>query len=109
MENSIVVPSFEGKEIRKIWHEEQWYFSIIDVIEFLTESPSPIKYWVKLKSIEFKTSPFWEQLKMTTKDGKSGFTECANTEGVFRVLKCIPSPKAEQFKRWLVEMKEQSA
>ena len=109
MENSNIVSSFDGKEIRKVWHEEECYLSLIDVIKFSTESTNPIKYWVKLKSIEFKTSPFWEQLKMTIKDGKSGFTECANTEGVFRVLKCIPSPKAEQFKRWLVEMKEQSA
>ncbi len=92
MENSNIIP-FEGKEIRKIWHEEQWYFSIIDVIEVLTDSQSPNTYWVKLKSRGFQMPPFWEQLKMTAKDGKSRFTDCANTEGVVRVLMNVPSPK----------------
>ena len=104
MENYSIVPSFEGKEIRKVWHEEQWYFSIIDVIEFLTESPSPKKYWVKLKSRGFQMPPFWEQLKMTAKDGKNRLTDCANTEGIMRITMSVPSPKLESLMRWFVQL-----
>ena len=68
MENSNIIP-FEGKEIRKVWQNEQWYFSIIDVIEVLTDSLSSKTYWDKLKNREFQTPPFWEQLKMKAKDG----------------------------------------
>ena len=103
MENSSIIP-FEGKEIRKIWHEEQWYFSIIDVIEVLTDSPSSKTYWDKLKSREFQTPPFWEQLKMQAKDGKNRLTDCANTEGVFRIVMSVPSPKAEPLKLWLAQV-----
>ena len=103
MENSSIIP-FEGKGIRKIWHEEQWYFSIIDVIEVLTDSPSSKTYWDKLKSREFQTPPFWEQLKMQAKDGKNRLTDCANTEGVFRIVMSVPSPKAEPLKLWLAQV-----
>ena len=82
---------------------------IIDVIEVLTDSLSPRTYWVKLKSREFQIPPFWEQLKMTAKDGKSRFTYCANTEGIVRVLMSVPSPKVEQVMRWLMELGKKSA
>ena len=103
MENSNIIP-FEGKEIRKVWQNEQWYFSIIDVIEVLTDSLSSKTYWDKLKNREFQTPPFWEQLKMKAKDGKNRLTDCANTEGVFRIVMSVPSPKAEPFKLWLAQV-----
>ena len=103
MENSNIIP-FEGKEIRKVWQNEQWYFSIIDVLEVLTDSLSSKTYWDKLKSREFQTPPFWEQLKMKAKDGKNRLTDCTNTEGVFRIVMSVPSPKAEPFKLWLAQV-----
>lgn len=104
MENSNIVPSLEGKEIRKVWHSEQWYFSIIDVIQFLTDSQNTRTHWVKLKGKGFEMPPFWEQLKMTAKDGKSRFTDCANTEGIMRITMSVPSPKLESLMRWFVQL-----
>jgi DNA-damage-inducible protein D len=107
MENSNIIP-FEGKEIRKVWHEEQWYFSIVDVIEVLTDSPSPKTYWAKLKAKEQAASsqpfPFTEQLKMKAIDKRNRLTDCANTEGVLRIVMSVPSPKAEPLKLWLAQV-----
>ena len=97
----------EGKEIRKIWHEEQWFFSIIDVIGILTDSPIPRNYWTKVKKglvEESQTHPFWMQLKMTATDGRSRLTDCANTEGVLRIVMSVPSPKAEPLKMWMAHV-----
>jgi DNA-damage-inducible protein D len=95
---------FESKPIRKVWHNEEWHFVIIDVIEVLTDSTSPKTYWDKLKSREFQTPPFWGQLKVIAKDGKNRLTDCANTEGVFRIIMSVPSPKAEPLKMWLAQV-----
>ena len=103
MENSIIVPSFEGKEIRKVWHEEQWYFSIVDIIEVLTDSPIPRNYWNILKKREPQLHTICMQLKLKSADGKNYKTDCANTEGVFRIVMSVPSPKAEPLKLWLAE------
>ncbi len=84
MEHIHLIP-YEGKEIRKVWHNEQWYFSIIDVIEVLTESPKPTAYWNKVqKSIQKENQfyPFWIKLKLQGIDKKKYKTDCANTEGV---------------------------
>ena len=97
---------FEGKKIRKIWHNEEWYFSVVDVIEALTDSPTPRQYWGKVKDREFiqlELSPIWVQLKLPASDGKSYETDCANTEALFRIIQSIPSPKAEPFKLWLAK------
>jgi prophage antirepressor-like protein len=106
MENEII--PFENRNIRRVWHNEQWYFSIVDVIEALTDSPSPKTYWAKLKEKEAKTNdqpfPFTERLKMIAQDGKSRLTECAPTEGVFRIIMSVPSAKAEPFKMWLAQV-----
>jgi DNA-damage-inducible protein D len=105
MENSNLI-SFEGKEIRKAWHDEQWYFSVVDVIEILSDSPLPRQYWNKVKksiTTESQTYPFWIQLKMTATDGRSRLTDCANTEGVLRIAMSVPSPKAEPLRLWLAE------
>lgn len=99
--------NFENKSVRKIWHNEEWYFSIVDIIEVLTDSPSPKTYWAKLKTKEYKSSsqtfPFVERLKMKASDGRMRLTDCANTEGLFRIIMSVPSPKAEPLKLWLAE------
>lgn len=92
---------FENKRIRRIWHNEEWYFSIVDIIEVLTDSPNPRQYWGKLKQREFvklELYPIWVQLKLESNDGKKYLTDCANTESMFRIIQSIPSPKAEPFK-----------
>jgi hypothetical protein len=105
-ENALVV--FQGKGIRRIWHDGQWHFSIVDVIEVLTESARPRKYWndlkAKLLSEGFELSAKIGQLKMPSSDGKLYETDCTNTETMFRLIQSIPSKKAEPFKRWLAKV-----
>lgn len=98
---------FEGKQIRKIIHDGEWWFSVIDVVEVLSESPTPRQYWGKVKKREFadlQLSPVWVQLKLEATDGKKYATDCANTKGLFRIIQSIPSPKAEPFKQWLAQV-----
>ena len=100
---------FEGKKIRKVWHDDEWYFSVVDVVEILTESSNPNDYWYRLKKREFETSrielsTFCRQLKLLSSDNKKYDTDCANTEGIFRIIQSIPSKKAEPFKRWLAKV-----
>ncbi|MHB8121620.1 MAG: BRO-N domain-containing protein [Desulfuromonadaceae bacterium] len=98
---------FEGKQIRKIIHDSEWWFSVIDVVEVLSESPTPRQYWGKVKKREFadlQLSPVWVQLKLEASDGKKYATDCANTKGLFRIIQSIPSPKAEPFKQWLAQV-----
>ena len=97
---------FQDKKIRSTWNEEeeQWYFSVVDVVEALTDSPNPRQYWRKMKDRdlkEYQSYPFWVQLKLTSTDGKKYNTDCANIKGLFRIIQSIPSPKAEPFKQWL--------
>ncbi len=97
---------FQDKKIRSAWNEEeeQWYFSVVDVVEALTDSPNPRQYWRKMKDRdlkEYETYPFWVQLKLISPDGKMRATDCANIKGLFRIIQSIPSPKAEPFKQWL--------
>lgn len=105
-ENSIVI--FKEKQIRRAWHNSQWYFSVVDVCGALTESPDAGAYWRKLKQrlkeegSEVVTN--CHELKLIAPDGKMRETDCANTEGVFRIIQSIPSPKAEPFKRWLAQV-----
>jgi hypothetical protein len=106
MNDNVLIP-FEGKEIRKVWHDDQWYFSIIDVIEALTDSTTPRRYWTDLKRKEEKGSgqlyDFVVQLKLTATDGRKRLTDCANTEGILRIAMSVPSPKAEPLRLWLAE------
>jgi len=100
---------FESKKIRSHWDEkeEKWYFSVVDVIEVLTESPTPRQYWGKIKDREFfknELSPIWVQLKMVASDGKMRVTDCADTKGLLRIIQSVPSPKAEPFKLWLAKI-----
>ena len=102
-EQNKLIP-FEGKEIRKIWHDNQWFFSVIDIIEVLTESATPRKYWNTLKTREPQLSSVCGQLKLPASDGKKYKTDCANTEGVLRIVMSVPSPKAEPLKLWLAQV-----
>ena len=104
-ENALVV--FQDKKIRRIWHHEEWYFSVVDIVSALTDSPTPRQYWGKVKDREFnqiELSPIWVQLKLEAEDGKMRLTDCSNTESMFRIIQSIPSPKAEPFKRWLAKV-----
>jgi len=105
MENALSV--FEGKKIRKTWHKEEWWFSVVNIVEALTNSSIPKRYWSDLKSkIEQEGGQPYEfivQLKLTAEDGKLRETDCVNTEGAFRLIQSIPSPKAEPFKLWLAK------
>jgi DNA-damage-inducible protein D len=106
METSIAV--FRGKEIRKTIHNNEWWFSVVDVGATLTNSADPGAYWRKLKQrLKEEGSEvvtFCHGLKLMAPDGKMRNTDCANTEGIFRIIQSIPSPKAEPFKRWLAKV-----
>jgi DNA-damage-inducible protein D len=104
MEDNKKVSIFGENHIRREWHEGQWFFSIVDVIDVLTESKSPRIYWGKLKEREPQLLTICQQLKLASKDGKKYQTDCANTEGVFRIVMSVPSPKAEPFKLWLAQV-----
>ncbi len=106
MDNSLIV--FQDKRIRRTWHNNEWWFSVVDIIEALTESGRARKYWsdLKTKLIEegFEMSENIGQLKLLSSDGKYYDTDCTNTEGAFRIIQSIPSPKAEPFKLWLAKV-----
>ncbi|MEK6792663.1 MAG: Bro-N domain-containing protein [Nanoarchaeota archaeon] len=99
---------FQDKKIRRIWHNEEWYFSIIDVVEVLTESTIPRRYWAdlkaRLKEEGFELYDKIVQLKLMSSDSKYYETDCANTKTLFRLIQSIPSPKAEPFKLWLAQV-----
>lgn len=100
---------FKGKEIRKIIYNNEWWFSVVDVIEALTDSGRPSVYWTAMKArvkneSEFQLSTICRQLKLEAPDGKMRETDCANTEGMFRIIQSVPSPKAEPIKRWLAKV-----
>lgn len=90
---------FKGKKIRKILRQNEWWFSVVDVIEALTDSDRPSVYWTAMKarveqSDEFQLSTISRQLKLLAPDGKMRETDCANTESLFRIIQSIPSSKA---------------
>ncbi|MFA4954417.1 MAG: Bro-N domain-containing protein [Patescibacteria group bacterium] len=100
---------FKGKQIRKTLHEDEWWFSVVDVCEALTDSVNARDYWFKMKirvkdEAGVELSTVCRQLKLSAPDGKMRETDCANTEGIFRIIQSIPSPKAEPFKRWLAKI-----
>jgi prophage antirepressor-like protein len=99
---------FEGKQIRKIIHNGEWWFSVVDVVGVLTDSADPKDYWYRIKKREklsgVELSTICRQLKLPATDGKKYATDCANTEGMFRIIQSIPSSKAEPFKRWLAQV-----
>lgn len=107
-ENAIKI--FEQKQVRTHWDEEKelWYFSIVDVVAVLTDSPNPRKYWsvlkTRLKKEGSELATNCSQLKMQSADGKFYNTDVADTEQLFRLIQSIPSPKAEPFKIWLAQV-----
>ena len=109
MEQNNKIILFQEKQIRRVWHDEQWLFSIVDVIEVLTGSPRPRKYWNALKT-KLSDEGFSElsqnmgQLKMPSADGKNYKTDVANTQTILRLIMSIPSPKAEPFKQWMAQV-----
>jgi hypothetical protein len=107
METKIAV--FKGKRVRRIIYNGEWWFSIIDVIEILTDTGRPRKYWSDLKKKLIKegyseVSEKIGQLKMPAPDGKMRDTDCASTATMLRIIQSVPSPKAEPFKRWLAKL-----
>ncbi|MEA3378937.1 MAG: Bro-N domain-containing protein [Nanoarchaeota archaeon] len=99
-ENKLVL--FQDKKIRRIWHNNEWWFSVIDVVGALTGTGRVRKYWSDLKTKlqddeGFEVSEKIGQLKLIAEDGKLRLTDCANTKNIFRVIQSIPSPKAEPF------------
>ncbi len=108
-ENSIKL--FEEKKIRGHWDEkeEKWYFSVVDIVEALTDSVNPRDYWFKMKQRVntedgFELSTICRQLKLVSNDGKRYATDCSDSEGLLRIIQSIPSPKAEPFKQWLAKV-----
>jgi len=99
---------FNDKQVRKIFFNNDWYFSVVDVCSVLVESSDPGAYWRKLKqrlnAEGSQVVTFCHGLKLEASDGKKYKTDCANTEGIFRILQSIPSPKVEPFKRWLARV-----
>ena len=107
MEQDKALVVFQDKKIRRIWHNSEWFFSVVDVVAALTDSHTPRQYWGKVKDREFialQLSPIWVQLKLQALDGKYYYTDCANTQAMFRIIQSIPSKKAEPFKRWLAKV-----
>jgi len=110
MEKSHSIVLFNQKQIRRFYDEkkELWYFSIVDIVEILTESPRPRKYWnalkTKLKQEGSELSQKVGQLKLESPDGKKYLTDVADTEALLRLIQSIPSPKAEPFKLWLAKV-----
>src|SRR3989339_2251980 len=101
---------FEGRKVRRVWDEknERWYFSVVDIVEVLTGSPRPRKYWhalkIKLNLEGSELSQKMGQLKLESADGKKYLTDIADPETIFRLIQSIPSPKVEPFKLWLAKV-----
>ncbi len=99
---------FKGKKIRKTIHNNEWWFCIADIVEALTDSSDTKQYIKKMRKRDAELDSYWgticTPLKITANDGKKRNVNCANTQGIFRIIQSIPSPKAEPFKRWLAKV-----
>ena len=110
MSEQTAIKLFETKQIRTAWNEdrEEWYFSVVDVVGILTDSPNPRKYWsvlkTRLKQEGSETATNCSRLKLLMPDGKMRMTDVASTEQILRIIQSIPSPKAEPFKLWLAKV-----
>ena len=110
MDKDKALVAFQDKKIRRIWYNQEWFYSVIGIVEVLTDSPTPRQYWGKVKDREFialELSPIWVQLKLAAEDGKLRFTDCVNTKNAFRLIQSIPSKKAEPFKQWLAQLAQE--
>ncbi|MCX5707856.1 MAG: Bro-N domain-containing protein [Candidatus Omnitrophica bacterium] len=109
MQPETKIAIFKGRRVRKILNQNEWYFSVVDVVEILSGSSIPRRYWsdLKKKLTDEGYSELYEkivQLKLPSSDGKLYMTDCADTETMFRIIQSISSPKAEPFKRWLAKV-----
>ena len=108
MQEQTTLTPFEGKPIRKVWYNDAWWFSVVDAIEILTGSSQPSRYWSDLKKRTEKESnqsfAFCERLKLPRPDGRNYPSDCANTEGLLRIIMSVPSPKAEPLRLWLAQI-----
>ena len=110
MDNNVAIRLFENTQVRIVWNEEeeQFYFSVIDVIQVLTDSATPRRYWSDLKrKLSAEGNQTYEkivQLKLVSQDGKKRLTDVANMEQLLRIIQTVPSPKAEPLKQWLAEV-----
>jgi len=110
MTQETAIKLFETKQVRTVWNEEkeEWYFSVMDVVEVLTDSSNPRKYWsvlkTRLKQEGCELTTICSQLKLQAADGKKYLSDVANTEQLFRLIQSIPSPKAEPFKLWIAQV-----
>lgn len=104
MEKDKALVVFQDKKIRRIWHNGEWHFSVVDIVFALSESDNPATYWRVLKHREPQLVTICNGLKLPAEDGKLRFTDCVNTKNAFRLIQSIPSPKAEPFKQWLAQV-----
>ena len=106
METKLTI--FKGKEIRRTLHEDEWWFAIADIVEVLTASADPCQYIKKMRQRDTELNFYWgticTSLPLQAPDGNMRKTNCVNTEGLFRIIQSISSPKAEPFKRWLAKV-----
>ncbi len=113
MEDNFAIQLFEGKKVRIVWDEEQekYWFSVVDIVQVLTDSADGRKYWNKLKQRLSEegneTVTNCHQLKLLATDGKRRLTDVADLQGIFRIIQSIPSKKAEPVKQWLAQLGEQ--
>lgn len=107
-ETGLELIEFEGFHIRRVWDEEteRWWFAVVDVVNALTDSKDPNKYWydMKRREKEVELSADCRKFRMKAANGRHYQTECADTEGMLRIIQSIPSPEAEPFKRWLAKV-----
>ena len=110
VEGQLEITEFKGADIRRVIHDDEWYFSVVDVVGAIAEAPNPIEYWSEVKrelAKEESADQSYEeivQLKMAGPDGKFYATDAANVETLFRIIQSIPSKKADRFKRWLAKV-----
>jgi hypothetical protein len=95
---------FQDKKIRRTEYNKEWFYSVVDIVQVLTDSPAPRQYWGVLKGREPQLLTICLRLKLVAEDGKMRFTDCVNTKNAFRLIQSIPSPKAEPFKQWLAQL-----
>ncbi|HLD72759.1 MAG TPA: Bro-N domain-containing protein [Candidatus Nanoarchaeia archaeon] len=95
---------FQDKKIRRLWFDQEWFYSVVDIVAILSESDNPTTYWRVLKHREPQLVTICNGLKMPAEDGKLRYTDCVNTKNAFRLIQSIPSKKAEPFKQWLAQV-----
>ena len=108
MESDKALVVFQGKQIRRTWFNDEWWFSVVDIVQLLTESSDPKQYIKKMRtrdsSLNEKWGTFCTRLELIAPDGKKRKSNCVSIKGAFRIIQSIPSPKAEPFKLWLAQV-----